>query len=115
MLRDYSEDDLKFFSNAAWTAVLCQSMAEAFRQGNYGVKAVIQEHKLFMKPWDVPVSRIPAGKLFIWHGAEDKTCRFDNAYLISKKIGARLEIFERRGHCALFANMEKLSKIFCSE
>ena len=116
LLRGYSKDDLKFFSNPAWTAVLCQSMAEAFRQGNYGVKAVLQEHKLFMKPWDIPVSRVPAGKLFVWHGAEDKTCRLENAYRLSAKVpGARLEIFECCGHCALFANMEKLSTIFCSD
>ncbi|MEM2108207.1 MAG: alpha/beta hydrolase, partial [Candidatus Bathyarchaeia archaeon] len=55
MLRGYSKDDLKFFSNPEWATLLLQSMAEAFRQGDYGVRAVLQEHKLFMKPWSIPL------------------------------------------------------------
>ena len=93
-----------------------QSMAEAFRQGSQGIKAVLQEHQLFMKPWDVPFSRIPAGKLFIWHGADDKTCRVDNAYMISRSVlGAYLEIFEEKGHCIMFDNLEKLGEILRSD
>ncbi|MEM3880547.1 MAG: alpha/beta fold hydrolase [Candidatus Bathyarchaeia archaeon] len=114
MLQGYSTADLKFFSNIAWATVLCQSMAEAFRQGDYGVKAVLQEHKLFMKPWSITLSRIPAGKLFIWHGAEDKTCRIENAYTLSQRIpSAHLEVFSGRGHCVLFDNLGKLEEIFC--
>lgn len=115
MLRGYSKDDLKFFSNPTWTAMLCKSMAEAFRQGDYGVRAVLQEHQLFMKPWDIPLARIPAGKLFIWHGADDKTCRVDNAYMLAKCVpGAHLEVFSGKGHCVLFDNLGKLKEIFCS-
>ncbi|MEM2081315.1 MAG: alpha/beta hydrolase [Candidatus Bathyarchaeia archaeon] len=114
MLHGYSKDDLKFFSNVAWATMLCQSMAEAFRQGDYGVRAVLQEHKLFTKPWSIPLSRIPAGKLFIWHGADDKTCRVDNAYRLSQSIpGAHLEVFSGKGHCVLFDNLRKLKEIFC--
>jgi len=115
MLHGCSKDDLNFFSNPAWVAVLCQSMAEAFRQGNHGVRTVLQEHQLFMKPWGIPLSEIPAGKLFIWHGADDKTCRVDNAYVIFKSVpSAHLEIFEEKGHCVMFDNLRKLGKFFCS-
>ncbi|MEM2108137.1 MAG: alpha/beta hydrolase [Candidatus Bathyarchaeia archaeon] len=114
MLHGYSTADLKFFSNAAWATVLCQSMAEAFRQGDNGVRAVLQEHKLFTKPWSIPLSRIPAGKLFIWHGDEDKTCRIDNAHMLSQSIpGAHLEVFSGKGHCVLFDNLRRIQEIFC--
>jgi pimeloyl-ACP methyl ester carboxylesterase len=116
MLNGCSKADLKFFSNYAWMTLMSQSMAEAFRQGNYGIKAVLQEHELFMKPWGMSFSRIPAGKLFVWHGADDKTCRVSNAHVISRSVvGACLEIFEEEGHCVMFGNMEKLGKIFCSD
>ncbi len=116
MLHGYSKEDLTFFSNLAWVTLMYQSMAEAFRQGNQGVKAVFQEHKLFMKPWDISLSRIPAGKLFIWHGADDKTCRVSNAYLISRSVvGAYLEIFPEKGHCIMFGNITQLGKIFRSD
>lgn len=115
VLHGCSKDDLTFFSNLAWATLMYQSMAEAFRQGNQGVKAVFQEHQLFMKPWDVSLSRIPAGKLFIWHGADDKTCRVSNAYMISRSFSdAYLEIFKEKGHCVMFGNIEKLGKIFRS-
>jgi pimeloyl-ACP methyl ester carboxylesterase len=116
VLHGCSKDDLKFFSNLAWVSLMYRSMAEAFRQGNQGVKAVFQEHQLFMKPLSVSLSRIPAGKLFIWHGADDKTCRVSNAYMIAGSVsGAYLEIFKEKGHCVMFGNMEKLGKIFRSD
>ena len=70
-----------------------QSMAEAFRQNN-GVKAVVEEHQLFMKPWGISFAGVPAGKLVIWHGADDKTCLVSNAYLLSQTVaGSLLEVF----------------------
>ncbi|MGB9915474.1 MAG: alpha/beta fold hydrolase [Candidatus Bathyarchaeales archaeon] len=114
LLRGYSMDDLKFFSNPEWVALLCASMAEAFRQGDYGIKAVLQEHRLFMKPWNIQLAKIPADTLFIWHGAEDKTCRVENAHMLSKIIpAAHLEIFPDKGHCVLFNKLGKLNEIFC--
>jgi len=90
-------------------------MAEAFRQGT-GIKAVRVEHRAFMKPWVFSFSRIPAGKLFIWHGSEDKTCRVANAYLIAKSVlGSQLEIFEGAGHCVMFDNFGKLGKLLGSQ
>ena len=94
--------------------LMYQSMAEAFRQDD-GVKAVLIEHQAFMKPWPFSFSKIPAGKLFIWHGSEDKTCRVANAELIAKSVkGSQLEIFEGAGHCVMFDNFGKLGKLFGS-
>ncbi len=74
-----------------------QSMVEAFRQGNQGVNAVVAEHHIFMKPWNIHSKRIPADKVFIWHGADDKTCRVSNEYNIYKTIPlANLKIFPQK-------------------
>ena len=114
MLHACSKSDLKFFSDPAWMTLMYQSMAEAFRQSD-GVKAVLMEHQAFMKPWTVTFSRIPAGKLVVWHGSEDKTCRVANADLIAKSVsGSQLEIFEGAGHCVMFDNFGKLGKLLGS-
>jgi pimeloyl-ACP methyl ester carboxylesterase len=114
VLHACSNGDLKFFSDPVWIALMYQSMAEAFRRGD-GVKAALIEHQAFMKPWPVSFSRIPAGKLFVWHGSEDKTCRVANAELIAKGVvGSQLEIFEGAGHCVMFDNFEKLGKLLGS-
>jgi pimeloyl-ACP methyl ester carboxylesterase len=115
MLKGWSKEDARFFSNKDWAALMYESMAEAFRQGKLGVKTVFLEHQLFMKPWPVSLSGIPAGKVFIWQGAEDKTCRVDNAYRIARVVsGAHLEIFEGQGHYVMFDNFDKLGQIFRS-
>ena len=115
LLKSWSEADARFFSDRTWVALLYGSMAEAFRQGNQSVKAVLQEHMLFMKPWTVPLTRIPRGKVFVWQGAEDKTCRVDNAVRLGKEVpDAHVEIFAGKGHCVLFDNLEKLGEILSS-
>jgi pimeloyl-ACP methyl ester carboxylesterase len=115
MLKGWPDEDAKFFSNSDWAVLMYGSMAEAFRQGNRGVETVVLEHQLFMKPWPVSLLLIPTGKLFIWQGAKDKTCRVDNAYRIARGVsGAHLEIFEGKGHCVMFDNTEKLVEIFRS-
>jgi pimeloyl-ACP methyl ester carboxylesterase len=115
MLHACSASDLKFFTDPAWMALMFQSMAEAFHQGGDGVKTVVMEHQAFMKPWPFSFSKIPAGKLVIWHGSEDRTCRVVNAELIAKSVaGSQLEIFEGRGHCVLFENFEKLGELLSS-
>jgi pimeloyl-ACP methyl ester carboxylesterase len=111
MLNGFSKDDVKFFSDRAWLALLYRSMAEAFRQGDLGVKAVLQEHQLFMKNWELPLSRIPPGKVFVWHGACDMTCRVENAFRNAKDVpGAQLEVFEGKGHCVMFDYVDKLGE-----
>jgi pimeloyl-ACP methyl ester carboxylesterase len=112
MLSGLSETDLKFFSDPTWLALMYGSMAEAFRQGDLGVKAVFEEHQLFLKPWDVDLSKIPADKVFIWQGTDDKTCRVENAYrLVGAMPGGHLEIFGGQGHCVLFGNLGRLGEI----
>ena len=92
-----------------------QSMAEAFRQNN-GVKAVVEEHQFFMKPWGISFAGIPAGKLVIWHGADDKTCLVGNAYRLSQTVaGSLLEVFQGKGHCVMFDNQEKLAALLTSD
>ena len=111
MLRGYTESDLQFFSNPAWAKLMFQSMAEAFRQ-ECGVTTVVDEHMLFLKPWGFSFSRVPAGKLVIWQGAEDKTCNVSNAYALAGLVGGcELTVFSGRGHCVLFENLDKLAGI----
>jgi pimeloyl-ACP methyl ester carboxylesterase len=114
-LNGFSRDDVKFFSDKAWLTLMYGSMAEAFRQGDQGVKAVFEEHQLFTKTWDVPLSRIPSGKVSVWQGAEDKTCRVDNAYRIAREVpGARLKVFEGKGHCVMFDYFDRLGVLLRS-
>ena len=113
MLNSCSRSDLRFFSDPSWMRLMYQSMAESFRQGTTGVKAVLEEHKLFLKPWSFSIARVPADKLLIWHGAEDKTCLVSNAQSIFRSFeGSHLEIFQKKGHCIMFDNLKKLGDIF---
>jgi pimeloyl-ACP methyl ester carboxylesterase len=106
--------DLKFFSDPSWMTLIYQSMAEAFRQGNPGIKAVLEEHRLFLKPWNLPFKGI-GGKLSVWHGAEDMTCRVNNAYGISSKVnGCSLEVFPKQGHCVMFDYLDRLAELLKS-
>jgi pimeloyl-ACP methyl ester carboxylesterase len=110
ILRGYTPSDLQLFSNPAWAQLMYQSMAEAFRQ-NTGVKAVVEEHMLFLKNWGFSTQNIPAGKLEIWHGKDDKTIPVRNGYLLSEMVkGSKLEIFAGKGHCAMFNYQDKLGK-----
>jgi pimeloyl-ACP methyl ester carboxylesterase len=111
LLHGCSSGDLAFFSDPAWMGLMYQSMAEAFRQGDGGVKTVLEEHRLFLKPWNLPFEGL-GGKLLVWHGAEDKTCPVGNAYGIASKVeGCGLEIFAKQGHCVMFDNLERLAGI----
>ncbi|MGD6850963.1 MAG: alpha/beta hydrolase [Candidatus Bathyarchaeia archaeon] len=112
MLNGCSEDDLNFFGDPAWMGLMYQSVAEAFRQGNLAVKTVVQEHQMFMKQWGFSFSKVPGDRLFIWHGAEDKTCRVENAYLLSKVASCpHVMVFEGKGHCVMFGNTAELASL----
>jgi pimeloyl-ACP methyl ester carboxylesterase len=116
MIESWPKEDAKFFSDPSWLKLMYESMAEGFRQGQDGVKAVYQEHKLFMKPWSESISMFPKGKIYIWHGTEDTTCRVENAYrLIEAVPNARLKIFEGKGHCVMFDNLRRLQETFNSK
>jgi pimeloyl-ACP methyl ester carboxylesterase len=112
---DWCEEDAKFFANETWLTLMLDAMAEAFRQNDYSVKAVFQEHQILTKPWAEPLCQIPDGKVHIWHGTDDKTCRVDNAYRNAKAVpGAQLEVFEGKGHCLMFENIGKLEAVLSS-
>jgi len=109
ILHSCSNRDLTFFSNPTWMRLMHQSMTEAFRQNNSG-NVVLEEHKLFLNPWNLPFKRV-SSKLGVWQGTEDKTCPIKNAYNITRKIkGASLEIFPQQGHCVMFDNIERLAE-----
>jgi pimeloyl-ACP methyl ester carboxylesterase len=113
LLHGCSKGDLAFFCNSVWMSLMYNSMVEAFRQSDVGVKAVVEEHQIFMKPWNLSFGGITDDQLHIWHGAEDKTCRVSNAYALSRAVpSAKLEIFMDSGHCVMFENLEKLGKIY---
>jgi pimeloyl-ACP methyl ester carboxylesterase len=110
-LSQWPDEDRKFFADPAWLTVIMRSMAEGFRQGDRGIEAILQEHQLFLKNWDLPLNKISGKTLQIWHGSQDKTCRIENAYNIAQKIpGAKTQIFQDSGHCVLFDNLDKLSQ-----
>lgn len=116
MVASWPEADAKFFADPVWLRLMYGSMAEGFRQGNDGIKAVFQEHQLFIKPWAEPMLQIPSGKVCVWHGTEDTTCRVDNAYRLVKAVPtASLEIFEGEGHCVMFDNLQQLHKTLNSQ
>ncbi len=116
MVASWPKEDAKFFADPSWLKLMYASMAEAFRQENDGVKAVFQEHQLFIKPWAEPISLIPSSKVYVWHGTEDTTCRVDNAYRLVEAVpNACLEVFEGEGHCVMFDNLQKLRKTLSSK
>lgn len=116
MVASWPEADAKFFADPAWLRLMYGSMAEGFRQENDGVKAVFQEHQLFIKPWTEPITQIPPNKVYVWQGTEDTTCRVDNAHrIVEAAPNACLEVFEGKGHCVMFDNLPKLSETLSSK
>jgi pimeloyl-ACP methyl ester carboxylesterase len=112
LLHGCSKGDLLFFNDPKWLGLMYQSMVEAFRQGKLGVKAVVEEHQLFVKSWDLPFSRMDGGDFWVWQGAQDLTCRVSNAYAIAKAVPrAVLEIFSDSGHLVMFEHLDRLGSI----
>ncbi|MCL5877413.1 MAG: alpha/beta hydrolase [Candidatus Bathyarchaeota archaeon] len=115
LLRGCSKTDLAFLHDSYWVGLMYQSMTEAFRQGNAGVRAVIEEHQVFIKLWALPFEAVGKGKLWVWHGSEDKTCRVANAYEITRLVpSARLEVFGGAGHFVMFENLQRLGQTLSS-
>jgi pimeloyl-ACP methyl ester carboxylesterase len=116
MIASWPEADAKFFSNLAWVRLMYGSMAESFRQENGGVKAVFQEHQLFIKPWNEPLQQIPPDKVCVWQGTEDTTCRVDNAHrIVEAAPNVSLKIFKGNGHCVMFDKLQKLHETLSSK
>ncbi|MCW4017937.1 MAG: alpha/beta hydrolase [Candidatus Bathyarchaeota archaeon] len=111
MVADWPKPDACFFADLEWLKLMYGAMEEGFRQDGNSVKAVYQEHSLFMKPWNEPLSRIPPGKVMLWQGVQDKTCSVENAQKIAQIIkGVKVEIFPTEGHCVMFSQTDKLVK-----
>ena len=109
MVADLPKSDRKFFANASWLKLLYAAMMEGFRQES-SVNTIFQEHQLFLKPWKVSIKRIPAGKLTLWQGVQDKMCSVGNAQKIADTVnGAHVKLFTNEGHCLLFNQLQKLS------
>jgi pimeloyl-ACP methyl ester carboxylesterase len=86
------------------------AMAEGLRQNGESIKAILQEHELFMRNWDEPSDQIPEGKVTLWYRRYDQTCPPTDAEKIVQMVrGAQLEIFRDEGHCVVFAKTGKLA------
>jgi pimeloyl-ACP methyl ester carboxylesterase len=113
MVSGWPVPDARFFADPAWLKLMYDAMAEGFRQKKDSLETIYQEHRLFMKPWSEPITKIPADKLTLWQGVQDKTCPKSNAEAIAQICkSARLEVFREEGHCVIFAKPEKLAKHF---
>lgn len=111
MINSWPPPDVPFFSNPDWLQLMYAAVAEGFRQNGDSINAIYQEHRLFLKPLTDPLWQIPANKLTIWQGAQDKTCPADNGQKIAQTIkGAHVELFPNEGHCVMFAHPQKLAK-----
>lgn len=114
-LKNLPKEQEKFFQDPELRDLLCRTMAEAFRQGPDGVKALIHEVKLMKKGWEVDLTQIPYGIVYLWHGKTDTNVPVSNAYRNAKDIpGAHMEIFEGEGHTIVFNNAERLGEILSS-
>jgi len=110
MVADWPKPDACFFADPAWLKLMYGAMEEGFRQEGNSVKAVYQEHMLFMKPWNEPLSQIPKGKVTLWQGAQDKTCPLDCAQKIAQNLqNAKIKVFQNEGHCLIFAKPQELA------
>ena len=111
MIASWPESDARFFANPQWLRVMYGAMAEGFRQNEKSLETIYQEHRLFMKSWNEHIEQIPAGKLTVWQGEQDKTCPTSNAMEIVQIVkGARMELFPDEGHCVMFSKVENLAK-----
>jgi len=115
MLKNLPEDQAKLVLNSELRDAFCRTGAETYRQGSDSIKAMVQEVKLMKKGWEVNLSQIPSGLVYIWHGTADTNVPVSNAFKNAKAIpGAPLEIFEGGGHTIIFENLEKLLEILSS-
>jgi len=115
MLENVPKDEAKLFLDSEFQNVLFRSSVEAYRQGSDSIRAMIQEVKLMKRGWEVDLSHIPSGLIYIWHGTADRNAPVSNAYKNAKAIpGAHLEIFEGGGHVLFYDNPGKLAEILGS-
>lgn len=84
---------------------LLQGVAEGLRPG---VKASLQEMRLFARPWNVPLSTISAPSV-LWQGTADRNVPQSAALRLGESIpGCRVHRVEGAGHYWIFDNMLKV-------
>jgi len=112
MLENVSKEEAKFYLDSEYRDAFLRSSVESYRQVSDSIRAMIQETRLMRKGWEVDLSQIPSGLVYIWHGTADKIVPVSNAYKNAKAIpGAHLEIFEGGGHGLFLVNLEKIGEI----
>jgi len=87
---------------------------EVFHQSKtkISIRAVAHELRLMKKGWDVDLSQIPLGLVYIWHGSADIQASVSCAYRNSTIIpGAHLKIFENEGHHFWVNHLEELGEL----
>ena len=112
LLEMLSEDDARLFEDNASRNGLYRTSMEFHRQGDDSIRSIYEERMLWMKGWDVDLSQIPPGRVYILHGSDDKMTPVGNAYRNAEAVpGAHLEIVEGKGHFFWLDNLEKLDEI----
>ncbi len=85
------------------------------RRPKSSIRALVQELRLMNKGWDVDLSQIPLGLVYIWHGSADTQALVSSAYRNSKIIpGVHLKIFENEGHMFWLNHLEELGELLGS-
>jgi pimeloyl-ACP methyl ester carboxylesterase len=81
---------------------LLEGVGEGLRQG---VKAAIQEMKLFSRPWNIPFEAIRAPSM-LWQGSADRNVPPSAAFLLGDLIpGCEVHPIARGGHYWIFDNV----------
>lgn len=112
ILENMSEDGVRLIMDQGFRRRFLRSIVESYRQGEDSVRSLYEERLLMNKGWDVDLSQIPHGLVYILHGTDDKRIPVVNAYRNSEAIpGAQLEIVEGKGHFFWFDDLEKLDEI----
>jgi pimeloyl-ACP methyl ester carboxylesterase len=112
LLENSSQDDTRLIKDQYFRLIFLRSIVESYRQGDDGIRALYEERLLSSKGWDVDLSQIPPGLVYILHGGDDKMVPVGNAYRNAEVIpGAQLEIVEGKGHFFWLNDQEKLDEI----
>jgi pimeloyl-ACP methyl ester carboxylesterase len=112
ILDNMSENGARLIMDDGFRAKFLHSVIESYRQEEDSVRSLYEERLLMNKGWDVDISLIPSGLVYILHGADDKRIPVINAHRNSEDIpGAQLEIVVGKGHFFWFDNLEKLDEI----
>jgi len=116
-LKTQTEEYVKFWttSSSEKRNVFAVQAIEMYRQGHQSARALIHLTRLFRKGWEVNLSQIPSGLVYIWHGTSDGIIPVSNSHKNAKSIpGAQLRIFENEGHLCWLNHLEELGELLSS-